>query len=191
MKNALQQALDFTDEDLQANRDGKLSDKQRMKLESAQKGSLRALWVMAIITVASLLVAIVFGGYGLIAFGCIALILAILALVEYLTSYRAYQHDLTVPKIETAQGLVEYVMRENTAFDGMTHPSGIRIGEMKYLLLEDQTTSFVEGEVYIVHYAPATQTLLSAEQAFITDDVDEGEIAYWDDVRPLQRYMDS
>lgn len=180
MTNNLQQALDFTDDDLQANRDGKLSPKQRMKLESAQKGSFRALWVMAIITLAALILGVFVGGIVLIMLGTIALLLSIMALVEYLNSYRAYDHDLKLPTIETVQGLLEYMMRENSAFDGMTHPAGIRIGDMKFLLLDDQVLSFEEGEVYVLYYAPATQTLLSAEQVFIHEELGEGELVDWE-----------
>ena len=176
----LQEALNFTDEDLQANRDGKLSEKQREKLEIAQQRSFRVLWVMTFIILASLLLALVSGTYGLIALGTIALLLAIMALMEYLTSYRAYQHDLNLKTIETAQGLLEYIMRENTSFDGMTHPAGIRIGELKFLLLQDQTTSFLEGEIYSIYYAPATQTLLSAEAVFISES-EADDSAYWEE----------
>ena len=181
MKSILQQALDFSDEDLQANREGKLSETQRKKLETAQQGSFRSLRTMTLIILFSLLIGIVPGGIALIAGGSIALLLSVLALMEYLTSYRAFQHDLALPEIETAQGVLDYVMRENAVLDGMTHPAGIRIGDLKFLLMEDQVRSFLEGEVYVLYYAPATHRLLSVERAFLQEDiVDEGEIVYWD-----------
>lgn len=181
MNDNLQQALNFTEEDLEANRDGKLSDQQRIKLETARRGSFRVLWVMTIITLFSGFLGFSLGGIGFMAFASIALLLAILALVEYLTSYRAYHHDLDAPRIEIAQGMIDYVRDGGSnLLDTELRPSGIRVGSIKFLLMEDQALMFEEGEVYILYYAPATQRLLSAELAFVQKE-DDGEIAYWED----------
>jgi hypothetical protein len=182
MKNYLQQALNFTEEDLRANRDGELSAEQRIKLEISRRGSLRVLWIMTAIALLSVAIGFFQGGMGAIGFGSIALLLAILGLVEYLTTYRAFQHDLTLAKIETAQGVIDYLRSGGSnLLDTELRPSGIRLGDMKFLLMEDQAMTFEDGEVYILYYAPATQRLLSAERAFVQEDIDEGEILYYEE----------
>lgn len=180
--NELQQVINFTDADLKANAQGHLSANQRDYLESRQKRSLKMLIGIVSIIVVMVLGAVIIGSLGMIVLGIMALVLAIMSLVEYIVGYQSYTRDLSAPEIETIQGVIHYIWRGDSVMGIETRPSGIRVGDIQFLLLEDQTRAFREGTIYALHFAPATHTLLSAEPVVLRHDLsDDAEIAYWDD----------
>lgn len=179
--NELQHVLNFTDADLKANSAGHLSSAQRAKLRSRQQRSLRLLVGVTGIIALLLCAALLIGKMALIVFGVMALIMAVLALVEYVIGYQTYSRDLSASRIETIQGIVHYIWRGDTALGIETRASGIRIGDMQFLLMEDQARAFTEGEIYLVYLAPATHTLLSAERVLLRDELEsDAEIRDWE-----------
>lgn len=180
--NELQQVIGFTDADLKANAQGYLSAKQREYLASRQKRSRKLLLGIVSVIMMMTLGAIIMGNLGMIALGIMALVLAIMSLVEYVIGYQSYTRDLNAAEIETIQGVVHYVWRGDSIMGIETHPSGIRVGDIQFLLMEDQARAFVEGKIYALHFAPATHTLLSAEPVVLRHDLsDDAEVAYLDD----------
>lgn len=189
--NDLQQALNFTDADLKANAEGFLSLTQRDQLQQGQKRSLRLLSGVGVVVLVMALLAFVTGNSGMIVFGVMALISAIMLAVEFIVGYYTYNHDLNSEHIETIQGVLSYVWRGDAAMGIETQPRGIRIGDVQFLLMEDQARTFDEGQIYVLHYAPATHTLLSVEQVHLyeQDEIIDAEIAYYE--APLQQKSDS
>ncbi len=180
--NELQQVINFTDADLKANTDGYLSANQRDYLSSRQQRSRKLLIGITSVIVMMAIGAILLGSLGMIVLGVMALVLGIMSLVEYVIGYQSYTRDLNAAEIETIQGVVHYIWRGDSIMGIETHPSGIRIGDIQFLLMEDQARAFVEGKIYALHFAPATHTLLSAEPVVLRHDLsDDAEIAYWDD----------
>lgn len=180
----LQEVINFDADDLLANKQGHLSPRQRDQLLDRQKRSLNLLMRVAGIVSLMILGAVLLGNWGIIVLGVMALILAIMAGVEYMVGYQTYTRDLNANHVETIQGIAHYVWRGDSIMGIETRPTGIRIGDEQFLLMEDQARAFIDGEIYAVHYAPATHTLLSAEQINLqstpSTEVDDDEIAYWE-----------
>lgn len=188
----LQQAINFTDADLKANAEGHLSSAQRQQLETRKERSLRLLkGVVAIVTV-MMIIAFFLGNIGIVVFGVMALILGIMALVEFFISYQTYTRDLRHSEIETIQGVVHYIWRGDTAMGIETKPSGIKVGDMQFSLMEDQTRAFIENEIYLIHFAPASHSLLSAKHVVLEDNLaSDAEIAYWEATPLVQSSMEN
>jgi len=179
----LQAVINFDADDLLANKQGHLSHHQREQLGARQKRSLRLLMTVAGVVALMVVGAVLLGNLGIIVLGVMALILAVMAVVEYMVGYQTYTRDLNANYAETIQGMVHYIWRGDSIMGIETRPSGIRIGDVQFLLMEDQARAFIEGEIYVLHYAPSTHTLLSAEhidlQSPASLSVDE-DIAYWE-----------
>ena len=120
---------------------------------------------MSAFVVAALVLALLLDGIGLAIFGVIALLGAVLGIVEYFTGYATYRRDLD-SGVASIQGQLHYVQRGNTVLNIEPHPSGIRVGDETFLLLELQVEAFTPGAIYVLYYAPRTHTLLSAEKVF-------------------------
>lgn len=186
----LQQAINFTDADLKANAEGHLSFAQRQQLEERKQRSLRLLKGIATIVILMMIVAFFLGNMGGVVFGVMALILGIMALVEFFISYQTYTRDLSQSEIETIQGVVRYIWRGDTAMGIETKPSGIKVGDMQFSLMEDQTRAFIEDEIYLIHFAPASHSLLSAKPVVLEDKIaSDAEIAYWEEKTELYDSM--
>lgn len=183
--NELQQVINFTDADLKANAEGYLSTKQRTYLQSRQQRSFKLLMGIVAVIAVMALGAIIIGNLGMIVLGVMALVLAIMSAVEYVVGYQSYSRDLNAPEIETIQGVVHHIWRGDSVMGVETRPSGIRIGDVQFLLMEDQARAFIEGDIYALHYAPATHTLLSAEPVTLSHNLSsDAEVAYWDESEP-------
>lgn len=187
----LQTVFDFSTTELAANQQGQLSGRQRETLEARQQRSFQLLIGMGIAVVVLGILAAIVGNIGLVVLGILAVVVAVLALMEYIVGYRSYTQDLTARRIETIQGIVHYVRRGEAVMGIDTHPAGIRIGDLQFLLMEDQARAFEEGAIYAVHFAPATHSLLSAEPVFWADDSEDvdAEIAYWEVQHDLKGEM--
>lgn len=187
----LQQVINFTDADLKANVEGHLSFAQREKLHSRKERSLRLLVAVAGGISILLTIAILSGTIGIIVFGIMAFIMGVLALVEYMVGYQTYNRDLETSQIETIQGVVHYIWRGDSVMGIETRPSGIRVGDVQFLLMEDQARAFIEGEVYALYFAPATHTLLSAQQLILEDMplASDAELAYQEESASQQNSM--
>lgn len=186
--NELQQVINFNDADLKANAAGRLSSRQREQFVVRQQRSFRLLGAVTVIITFMSLGAILLGSMALIVLGVMALIMAIMAIVEYVIGYQTYSRDLKANRIETIQGVVHYVWRGDSALGIETKPSGIRVGDIQFLLMEDQARAFIDGEIYLLHFAPATHTLLSAERIRLReeDDFVDAEVAYWEESKQQQ-----
>ena len=187
----LQQVINFTDADLKANIEGRLSFAQREKLHSRKERSLKLLLSVAGIIAIMLTIAVLIGNMGFVVFGIMALITGVLALVEYLVGYQTYNRDLESSQIETIQGVVHYIWRGDSIMGIETKPSGIRVGDVQFLLMEDQARAFLEGEIYALYFAPATHSLLSAKQLILEDTTlaSDAEVAYWEESASQQNSM--
>lgn len=177
----LQQVINFTDADLKANADGLLSQKQRQLLEARKERSLRLLSGVVAVVASMMIGAFFLGNMGLIVLGIMAIILGIMALVEFFIGYQTYTRDLSRTEIETIQGVVHYIWRGDSALGIETRPSGIRVGDIQFLLMEDQARAFIEGDIYALHFAPASHSLLSAKRVILEDRMaSDAEVAYWE-----------
>ncbi|MEL7436201.1 MAG: hypothetical protein AAFN11_19820 [Chloroflexota bacterium] len=180
----LQDALNFTNADLEANQIGKLSPTQREALKKRRLRSWQMLRNLASAIILMVIGAVLFSGITSIFLGTTALILTVMGFAEYLVGYRTYAVDLQSPHIETIQGVLYYMQRRESVMGIENHPVGISVGGEKFLLVEDQVRAFEEGEIYALHIAPATHTLLSAERIYLDEKPKRDVIITYDELLP-------
>lgn len=161
--NRLQYVLNFDDDDLAANRAGDFSSDQIERLKTAQARSMPVFWGMCMSVFIMLVIGFVFRGFILDMLVLFAPIAGIFALLEYLLSYRAYHRDFEYG-VASIQGQLQFLQPKDALLSAERSPVGIRVGDVSFLLLPPQVDVFREGDIYILYYAPRTNSLLSAEK---------------------------
>lgn len=165
LENDLMAALNFTADDLDANRDGQLSEEQRARLYGK-----RIYWLLAIAGVVAFVflinlpgVFIVFssGDYPppadmLIFIGFILGCIGILVLLYTRSDLRAITADLQEKTVESVQGLIAL---ETFGQDKMK----VHIHDRAFTVNNKAGLAFKNGDPYCLYYAPHSKTLLSAE----------------------------
>lgn len=161
----LHSALAFTRADLEANRQGRLSETQRRRLQRHSQRSQRLAWGIGGLSLGLLGLGLLAGGLMLAMLGSIALLGGVFWLLEMIGG-RSYHRASQQHEIISIQGRVQYLgeLDWHTNVHALT---GIRIGAETFLLDESRVLAFEEGAVYILYYTAASRTLLSAERAFV------------------------
>jgi hypothetical protein len=171
------EALDFAQDDLQANRAGYLTERQQRLLESVRRtrgcSSRVALIVILVSALGVGLAPLLFGGsesaggeqtirqvlpYTLAVAGVVVLIMLVALLVGY-----ARSRDVRDGRVSIAEGnahlATRYLMRLRlTAYY-------VQIGGVRFQIGQDEAEAFTEGEFYRVYYVkdPPAHVVLSAE----------------------------
>jgi hypothetical protein len=165
LETDLMAALHFTQADLDANRDGQLSEEQRARLYGK-----RIYWLLAIVGVVAFIflinlpgVFVVFGSGDypppvklLIFIGFILGCIGILVVLYDRSRLRAIAADLQDKTVEAEQGLISL---ETFGQNKMT----ARINDIEFTLNAEAGLAFKNGDPYCLYYAPHSKTLLSAE----------------------------
>ncbi|HEX2908356.1 MAG TPA: hypothetical protein VHO69_15900 [Phototrophicaceae bacterium] len=154
----LEAVIGFTPADLEANRDGQLSDGQKIRFRGQRNLILAfAILVMVCIPFVALTGFVKRTDWGLGAIGLILFLvlstfgtLAALALVRIIR----LMHDLQDNRAEAVQGPIKLEMHQGYH---------IVIGDQMWHVHQDVFLAFKNGEPYCLYYAPHSRTLLSAE----------------------------
>ncbi len=162
----LARALNFIEEDVSANREGRMTVMQYAKLRHYIKDELK--WsIVGIPFFVGLILLLGFSlstGRGVVDFaaGVIYLLafLAAVVLVRLVLSIRrGYLADLNEGRIKAVQGKVTI----NRTEDGSRILIPIEDGCIGFNISREAASVFREGEVYRIYYAPRCHYLLSAE----------------------------
>lgn len=157
---SLADALNFTDDDLTANRAGRLSDVQSTRLRA------RAGYT----TLAGALIALALagGGFWLIALGATLAALALFALAAGLFVLTRWGRGTAAA--EVAAGAVACVSGEAVlSANDYPNPNGnvteyvLEIGDEAFVLSRDAFAAFEDGDTYTVYYLPGLRMVISAE----------------------------
>ncbi|MBZ0282897.1 MAG: hypothetical protein K8L97_19310 [Anaerolineae bacterium] len=143
-------ALDFSAADLAANRQGKLTAKQRTQLEQKRLRTLQG-WIVAIcgliaggVALHMRLIVIVFGSATLVT----------LALYGWLK----YNADFS-ERVQRAQGQFQFTSQLGWPF------YILQIGDEQFRVSSRLKRAFQAGDAYRVYYTVGSRTILSAEMA--------------------------
>ncbi len=163
--NALSVALGFTAADLEANRQGRLSQSQleRMKATRRRNTLIAALVFIALVLGATILVYLGQLNRNLILFGAGASLTVINAIMLGRAG-RAYMRigaDLRQDQVETLTGEVERVLRRGRASDRYL----LRINDAELAVSKEVFIGFQHLTPYRIYRAGISRVLLSAEQA--------------------------
>ena len=151
--------FNFDESDLEANRNGQLTDKQRKRL--GKKASSHNTWLLVIEFIIAIgfigggVVAIAGGGITSIVIGIVCFALALLFVWWGITSLRAtlqvragHLKSVTVKK---AEGPVNIVSREVSAED-QTTVYELHIGKKGFDVADDLPKIMMQGDVYSIYY---------------------------------------
>jgi hypothetical protein len=164
---ALMLALNFTEEDLTANREGYLTKKQRSELNK-----YRLLWITCFaLTFAALSCGVWWAILDGVRrsdsvasrIGIVSLLWIIASGVAIFTWYkkRKFDHDLRQGEVQVAKGNVQVGVR-------LIRPKGtplhyLNIEGVSWAIDDPLFSSFKNGDPYAIYYAPHSKTILSAE----------------------------
>jgi hypothetical protein len=160
MPTHLATVLNFTPEDLTANRERKLSEAQRARLQRSLLREAVLYGVAEAVIVVILLIAI--SATLQESEDVPAIILLGLALLSSIypiymvVRYRATRAELTAGMVERATGRVSMDKREGGIYR-------MEIGSRSFAIRKTVREAFEDGGQYHVYYAPRTKTILSAE----------------------------
>jgi hypothetical protein len=154
----LQSALNFSYEDLEANRDGHLSSTQRSEFTLIERRWMVSAIIATLIIVWSILNA---GGRIDVAIGRggIPWFIAAGAMTFSWYKWKQYFDDLRSTEISALQGHVNLDMTVN----GKSSTLSLTIQDTKFDVKKDVFLAFKNGDPYAIYYAPHSKTILSAE----------------------------
>ena len=166
LESSIRNKIGFTEDDLNANRDGKLSDAQRDKL----KAKLQGVWVLAVlglVAVIGVLVKTVFDNQfqrteKLAIVTLVCLVLAVGFLYIWL-KWSQYTSDLDRSIAFAAEGrmqLVTYHNRGNNSYRVRVNHEGFVLDRRLFDLLTEVSKEY---EFCAVYYTPQSHVLLSFE----------------------------
>jgi hypothetical protein len=171
------EALDFSQADLQANREGYLTERQQRLLGSVRRArgcGSRAAFIAILVSALSVGFApLLFGGSEsaggeqtirqVLPYTLAVAVVAVLIMLAALLFGYARSRDIRDGRMSIAEGhahlTTRYLMRLRlTAYY-------VQIGGVRFQLGEDESAAFTEGEFYRVYYVkdPPAHVLLSAE----------------------------
>ncbi len=171
MKIMLAATLKFNDDDLQANRAGRLTVRQRSRVYVRRRTVIIALTLItafigiisAIVILAVLLGSAIFEFAILLALGGEIVTAGLGYLVWSLRQhYNTYLREGHVAHVEGP--VMMYQLRERQD-DKTKTVYALRIAHLEFEIPELALNAFTEGSRYIIYYAPDPLTLLSAEPA--------------------------
>ncbi len=158
-------ALNFTEQDLRANRRGGLSFEQakRMRRAQARSALMGALVFLALVFVST---ALIFGGQtdknSIMLLAGLGLILVNALLVGYMArDFMRLDRDLRSHGVEALAGNVERVLRRGRQRDSYL----LKIADQRLYVTKDIFLQFNHQSAYRVYRTRLTRILLSAERA--------------------------
>lgn len=161
----LMEGLEFSEEELTANRDGYLTKRQRILLDQ-ERGLWRRLnrliWVLTPIIIA----VIILDGYRIadtpssrIGFVCFALILAGVSLTYTYLRGKSFDQDLWKGSVEGIEGLAR--LESYRARDGMKY--FVSFEKQRFKISRSAFEAFVSQQKYRIYYVPHSRKIVSAE----------------------------
>jgi len=160
----LMRTMKFGGKDLQANRDGFLTDNQRRSIQRGQMWGAIFWWIMAVVF-ASPAIFIATQQAWQNQFGVWALIIASLACVtaafwQQSKTRRVLKHNQTA----SVQGAVRRTMQLVYTGKVMIPMFQVIVGDKTFTVPKNVHDAFIEGDDYTLYYVPETNQLLSAEE---------------------------
>jgi hypothetical protein len=159
-EHALMEAIGFTEDDLEANQEGRLSQEQYRRLA---RQSRTMMWVIILLSLVTLPVSCLFtvahlgmsdtGVFifvGLMAFG-----LAVVLTLKWGSKNRDY-HDATVRSVEGRVGL-------DVGSSGDASTFIVRVEDQKFKVNKRTFLAFKNGDPYAIYFMPSSKTIISAE----------------------------
>ncbi len=157
-------ALNFTEKDLRANRQGELSIEQGKRLRQAQARSalMGALVFLALVFIST---ALIFGGQtdknSIMLLAGLGLILVNALLVGYIArDFMRLDRDLRSHGVEALAGNVERVLRRGRQRDSYL----LKIADQRLYVTKDIFLQFDHQSAYRIYRTRLTRILLSAER---------------------------
>jgi hypothetical protein len=164
----------FSENDLLANRQGKLTQQQKAALKEKAKSSLILSAVVCL--VAGLIILWIVGTYyrtvgaydlvmriltGIFFFGLVVLLLSLLLFT--LPGYRNWKEDIDTGRVDRICGRVSLDVEYRSGRYGYTLFK-LAIGSQTFQLSKDAFLAFENGQNYCLYYAPKTKAILSVEK---------------------------
>lgn len=176
--------FNFTDEDLAANRAGKLSERQRLHLRTRIR---QRAWLAAAVyvVIGILLVFLSSGGWETFAGGLLAISVPPLV-VSLLLGYEVYRLSKTHNQNEVRQieGRVALDVKTTSTQYGSQHGFSMTVNDVRFGLKQPQFLAFKNGDPYTIYYTPNKQIVsvewLRDDSPFIEPD-DDAEVDIFDD----------
>lgn len=166
LRPALEQEIDFTPDDLDTNRLGKLSEMQDYNLRVRRQRSI-AIGVAILLMVAVIASLLIFlgtdeGGSIILTLIGIGLTICNAALVgTFARHWFRLTADIRGGICTTSTGKLERVIKPMTR---RVMNYMIRVGEVEVFVSKETFEAFYHGQIYTLYRAPHTGTLLSAER---------------------------
>ncbi|MBI1258408.1 MAG: hypothetical protein GC204_13135 [Chloroflexi bacterium] len=162
---SLTDALNFAEEDLLANRAGRLSDAQKQRLT---RGWRRTLWIVIglviVLGLSATTVLFIAQRNDLPVLNMIGILMTIVnALVVGLgaQSYLRTSSDLNNGRVTTISGVVNHTIRVS----GRVATYILKVGDEKVVVSRPVFFAVEDGKAYNLYRAPSSKTLLAAEPA--------------------------
>jgi hypothetical protein len=154
----LQVALGFDDEDIEANRDGRLSNRQRARLADHEFRWIGIAILASLVIVWSILNA---SGRIDVAIGQGGIPWLIAAAITGYAWYKGKQYYdyLHAQEIGAVQGRVQLNMQSSKNSTALT----VGIQDLQFSVKQQAFLAFKNGDPYAIYYAPRSKTILSAE----------------------------
>ncbi len=154
----MEQQIGFSSEDVAENRAGKLTDRQRGRLNRKLIFSVLVfIWVIVLMVVALMILGLVEGG-ALARLFVFAVSGAFLG-ARGLTIWQTYK-DMSAGKVEMIEGIAQtHPARQNNG----RRRYRVQIGDMTFWLLAREQRNFHDGLRYKVYYAPNTKLVVGVE----------------------------
>jgi hypothetical protein len=164
--STLMTALSFTADDLAANREGHLSDRQRayLDIDRRKNGILGTVMVVALVfaVTALLFVGLRDGNLILTVLGGVLLVVNITLSLFFTLNWVRMSYDLRTDTTEVIEGAAQHVVRQA----GKAKAASVRIGETIEVPTGDVDTfkAFEPGVTYRLYRTTHTGRLLSVER---------------------------
>lgn len=157
-EHALMYAIGFTEEDLEANREGWLSERQRAELNRQRREMLVGIIALLVVSLFVFLI-------GLFSYRDknASAVIPVLVLTTGGAIYIAYRWgnkdaDFQGKRVEFVEGRVELRLGSNKSAT-----CSIFIQNRAFLVSNEVFLAFKNGDPYVIYYTPASKTILSAE----------------------------
>lgn len=166
-QKALMKAIGFSEDDLDANRGGYMSKKQRAKMSLNRAAWLNNITVIILFTAGLFVYVVVAGivsgwqfGTSLMGFGVLSVIVGVAALYMGIMRSRL-NADLHKGDVFSVEGRIALHVERNKEHDVVAYHA--RLQGQHFKISRAVFGAFTDDEPYAIYYAPNSKTLLSAE----------------------------
>jgi hypothetical protein len=155
----LQQALKFTDADINANREGKITQSQAERLSNTQVGLGKFSAAIVIFGILILFVIHTFANLDNDATTLYTIVVLILCAILAPTMFGnsvTIRQDVEGDQVVSVQGIVRKRYSVKTGYN-------LYIGQIRFSIFRHTYNSFEDGAMYKIYFIPNSKTILSAE----------------------------